>query len=210
MVNINSCLACEKKFCTDVNKENFVLPAINIDVDKVKIIIISEVPPQDSSDYFYAMGNPFYMQTTVQAFQDAGIQVQNITDILDLGVYITTAVKCSKNQYAINAKTIKECSYLLEKELSYFNNVRAYLLMGDVAIKAMNYIGTRLVGKKLIPSGSTYKIRKEAYFLNGKRIFPSYLQTGGNYLIEKSKRIMIAEDIQRAFEFANSPIPADF
>jgi len=33
-----------------------------------------------------------------------------------------------------------------------------------------------------------------------KRVFPTYLQTGGNYLIEKSKRVMIAEDLKEAFE----------
>jgi uracil-DNA glycosylase len=31
-------------------------------------------------------------------------------------------------------------------------------------------------------------------------LFPSYLQTGKNYLIEKAKRKMIAEDIKEAME----------
>ena len=72
--------------------------------------------------------------------------------------------------------------------------------MGDVAIKAFYYITKRKTGKRVIPSGSTYKIRKEKYYYEDQRVFPSYLQTGKNYLIEKSKRKMIADDIKNAFD----------
>ena len=36
--------------------------------------------------------------------------------------------------------------------------------------------------------------------LDGIRVLPSYLQTGKSYLIEKSKRRMIAEDLRTALE----------
>lgn len=39
---------------------------------------------------------------------------------------------------------IKTCSYLLEKELALFPNVKVYMLMGDVAIKAFNNISRRV------------------------------------------------------------------
>lgn len=87
---------------------------------------------------------------------------------------------------------------MLEKELAVFPNIEVYMLMGDVAIKAFNYISKKLTGKNTVPSGSTYKLRKEKFFFNGKRVFPSYVQTGQNYLIEKSKRVMIAEDLAEA------------
>ena len=58
-------------------------------------------------------------------------------------MYLTTAVKCGKTGYGIATNTIKECSSLLEKELALFPNVKAFLLMGDVAIKAVNYIAQR-------------------------------------------------------------------
>jgi uracil-DNA glycosylase len=64
----------------------------------------------------------------------------------------------------------------------------------------MNCIAKKNLDKKLIPGGSTYKIRKNKYFYKQLRVFPSYLQTGKSYLIEKSKRKMIAEDIKAAFE----------
>jgi uracil-DNA glycosylase len=91
---------------------------------------------------------------------------------------------------------------LLEKEVSLFPNVKVFLLMSGVAIKAMNSIWKKQTGKKVIPAGSTYKIRKEAYYYDGKRVFPSYTPTGKNFLIEKAKQRMIAEDIKEALRFA--------
>jgi uracil-DNA glycosylase len=72
------------------------------------------------------------------------------------------------------------------------------LLMGDVAIKAINTIAERTREGRVIPAGSTYKIRGREYFFQGKRAFPSYLQAGPSFFIEKSKRKMIAEDIASA------------
>ena len=86
--------------------------------DDVTIALISEAAPPDRGDYYYAPGDPLFQQTTVAAFRDAGADVASIQDILDLGVYLTTAVKCGKTGYGIKAGTIKECSYLLERELA--------------------------------------------------------------------------------------------
>lgn len=132
------------------------------------------------------------------AFQDAGAAVESVQDILDLGVYLTTAVKCGKTGYGIQAGAIVECSRILEQELALFPNVQAYLLMGDVAIKAVNAIAKRAGQGRVIPAGSTYKIRGVEYFFRGKRAFPSYLQAGPSFFIEKSKRQMIAADIAAA------------
>ena len=97
-----------------------------------------------------------------------------------------------------SADTIRECSLLLEKELRLFPKVKVLMLMGDVAIKALNYIAQRAGEKRVIPAGSTYKIRGERYFFRGMRVFPSYLQAGPSFFIEKSKRRMVAEDIAAA------------
>ena len=113
-------------------------------------------------------------------------------------MYLTTAVKCGKTGYGVKAGTVKECSYILEKELALFPNVKVFLLMGDVAIKAINYVAIRDGEGRVIPAGSTYKIRGHEYFYRGKRVFPSYLQAGPSFFIEKSKRRMIAQDIAEA------------
>jgi uracil-DNA glycosylase len=189
---------CAQFPCADVRHECYVVPDVDVRPEDISIIMISEAAPADLADYYYAAGNPLFAQTTVQAFRDAGADVSSVPDILGLGVYLTTAVKCGKTGYGIKAGTVKECARLLEQELALFPQVKAYLLMGDVAIKAANTIAGRAGQARAIPAGSTYKIRGPAYFLRGKRAFPSYLQAGPSFFIERSKRKMIAEDIAAA------------
>jgi len=184
--------------CRDINKNSHLIPNVEIEPEKIRVIMISEAPPEDVSDYFYAQGNPFYTQTTIQAFNDAGLDASSMKDVLNLGVYVTTAIKCAKTAYSVSAETMENCSRILEKEIDLFPKIKSILLMGDTAIKSANLIAKRSTGKKIIPSGSTYKIRKDKYFYKQLRVFPSYLQTGKSYLIEKSKRKMIAEDIKAA------------
>jgi hypothetical protein len=74
------------------------------------------------------------------------------------------------------------------------------MLMGDFAIKAMNYIWKRKYKEQIIPAGSTYKIRSGNYKANGIYFFPSYTQTGDSFGLEKSKVVMITEDIKRAMK----------
>jgi uracil-DNA glycosylase len=184
--------------CSDVDKNSYIIPPAEIDIAKIKVLMITEAPPDNRADYFYAAGRPFYLQTTLQAFKDAGANVASMKDIIDLGVYITTAIKCAKSQYAISTETMKNCAVLLEKEVALFPNVKVFLLGGDVAIKMMNDIWKRQTGKRVIPAGSTYKIRGQKYYAGDKRVLPSYTPAGKNFLIEKSKRKMVAEDIREA------------
>ncbi len=197
-MRVNRKIACREFPCGDVKRECYVVPNVDVKPEDISIILIAEAAPPNLGDYYYAKGNPLFQQTTVQAFKDAGADVSSVRDILNLGVYLTTAVKCGKTGYGIATSTIKECSLLLEKELALFPNVKAFLLMGDVAIKAVNYIAQRAGAGRVIPAGSTYKIRGQKYFWNGRRAFPSYLQAGPSFFIEKSKRKMIAEDIAEA------------
>jgi len=200
---------CETFPCNDVKHESYVVPYVAVDPDAVSIILISEAAPQDPHDFYYAKGDPLFQRTTVQAFQDAGAAVSSIQDILDLGVYLTTAVKCGKTGYGIKAATVKQCSLLLERELALFPNVKAFLLMGDVAIQAINAISIRAGEGRAIPVGSTYKIRGRQYFFRGMQASPSYLQAGPSFFIEKSKRRMIAEDIGSALSLVNRANFAD-
>lgn len=198
MIQVNECIGCDGFPCEDVRHENFIVPPVELDPDSISILLISEAAPPDLNDYYYADGDPLFRQTTVQAFNDAGVDVSSIEDILHSGVYLTTAVKCGKTGYGIKASTIKECSLILEEEIALFPNVEALLLMGDVAIKAINYIAKRAGEGRAIPAGSTYKIRGGEFYFRGKRAFPSYTQAGPSFFIEKSKRRMIAEDIATA------------
>ena len=201
-MRVSDCVACKAFPCIDVIHECHLVPAIAVDPDQVRIVLVSEASPVDVDDYYYADGKPLFQETTVLAFNDAGAEVSSIHDILKTGVYLTTAVKCGKTGYGIKANTIKECSTLLEEELGLFPDIRAILLMGDVAIRALNYISTRHGEGRVIPSGSTYKIRGGKYYFRNARVLPSYLQAGPSFFIEKSKRRMIAEDIRAALAIA--------
>ena len=193
---------CKGFPCTDARHECYVAPNLEVQPERVRIVLISEAAPADPGDYYYAPGEALFAQTTVQAFQDAGAPVASMQDILGLGVYLTTAVKCGKTAYGVQASTIDECSRLLEHELALFPHVQAYLLMGDVAMRAVNLIAKRAGQARVIPAGSTYKIRGQDYFFRGQRALPSYLQVGPSFFIEKSKRKMIAEDIAAALRLA--------
>ncbi len=201
-MRVSECVKCGAFRCSDVRRDRYIVPEIRVKPEAISILLVSEAAPENSGDHYYAGGNPLFERTTVQAFQDAGADVSSIQDIVKRGVYLTTAVKCGKTGYGIRTDTIRECSFLLEKELLLFPKARALMLMGDVAIKALNCIAQRAGEKRVIPAGSTYKIRGQAYFFRGMRVFPSYLQAGPSFFIEKAKRRMIAEDIAAALQVA--------
>lgn len=194
-----------QKTCKDVNLEAFC-PVVDINAENVKLIMISEALPRDIQDYFYSGDSASFFQTTQMAFADAGFEIKHPSEFIEKGIYLTTAIKCTKKDYLVSADTIKNCSFPLEKELEVFGNVRVIMCMGDFSIKAVNYIYKRKFGVKVIPAGSTYKIRNQKYIHNGIRFYPSYTQTGDSFNIEKSKRRMIAEDIRSAIEYLNQDI----
>jgi uracil-DNA glycosylase len=199
-MKISEKMGCINFPCSDIDKNSYILPTAEINADDIRIIMIAEAPPNDKADYFYADGKPFYLETTLQAFRDAGTEVSSMRNILELGVYITTAIKCGKTQYAVSPNTMKNCSVILEQEISLFPNIKVFMLMGGVAIKIMNGIWKKETGKRVIPAGSTYKTRGQAYYYKDRRVFPSYTPAGKNFLIEKSKRRMVAEDIREALK----------
>ena len=202
-MRVNQCVRCSAFPCIDVRHDAYIVPDIEVQPDQVSLVLISESAPKDMDDFYYAEGKPLFQKNTLEAFNAAGIQVDTFQELLEMGIYFTTAVKCGKTGYGIKAATIKECSLILERELDLFPEVEAFLLMGDVAIKAVNYIAKRTGDGRAIPAGSTYKIRAGEFYFRGARTFPSYLQVGPSFGIEKSKQKMIAEDIAAAMKTSN-------
>lgn len=196
-MKINTQAACSTFPCADVNHAGYYIPQIEVEPAAVTAALISEATAPAPEDGYYA-GCGLFAQTTLLAFRDAGIKADSIEAITARGVYLTTAIKCPKLGYTIQTGTIKTCSVLLEQELAQFPNIRVYLLMGDAAIKALNEIARRQGKPRPVPAGATYKIRSGEFHYNGARVFPSYLQAGPSFFIEKSKRKMIAEDIAAA------------
>ena len=174
----------------------------NIEIDPltIKAIMINEVVPSDALQDFYGVPDADYLKTTIPLFQGAGAEVKSIQDILQMGIYITNAVKTPKTKYAIEKNSIQDSLPYLEAELSLFPNVKVIMLMGDVAKKAFNMITKKATKKNVIPTVSTYKLRTTEIYYKGIRVMPSYIMTGGNILIEKSKVAMATEDIATMLE----------
>lgn len=198
-MNIKSQL---QQLCGDT--EFLRLNDINIEPDTIRAIMINEVVPVDSGDDFYGKPDSAYMSTTIPLFRKAGIEVNSIHEILNFGIYITNAVKTPKSEYAVSKDSIEESLPYLEKELELFPNLQVVMLMGDVAKKAFNMISKKATGKNAVPSISTYKLRSTEIFHNGWRILPSYIMTGQNLLIEKSKFQMASEDIALMYRLINN------
>ena len=168
---------------------------IDIDPLTIKAIMINEVVPSDPVQDFYGAPDADYLKTTIPLLQGARTAVSSIQDILQLGIYITNAVKAPKTEYVIDKSSIENSLPYLEAELSLFPNIKVIMLMGDVAKKAFNMITKKATKKNAIPAVSTYKLRSSEIYYKGIRVMPSYIMTGGNILIEKSKVTMATEDI---------------
>ena len=169
----------------------------NIDIDpaSIRAIMVNEIVPDDPTQDFYGTSGEQYLSTTIPLFQKAGLPVETVEDILHMGIYLTNAVKTPKDGYTVEKASMEESLPYLEKELSLFPHVQVIMLMGDVAKKMVNQIARKTTKRNPIPSGATYKLRAQAFYWGQIRVMPSYIMTGGNILIEKSKVAMAAEDI---------------
>ncbi len=188
--------------CAEARQESYLVPRLDLAPPSIRLMLISETAPADPVDDYYASGDALFARTTLQAFREAGLKVDSIQELISRGIYLTTAVKCGKYDYAVATSTISHCSTLLEREIKLFPNLKAFLLMGDVAIKAINAVARRQGEPRVIPAGSTYKIRGGEFTFHGIRAFPSYLQAGPSFGIEKSKQRMIAQDIAAGLNVA--------
>ena len=173
---------------------------IDIDPLTIKAIMINEVVPSDPVQDFYGAPDTDYLKTTIPLLQGAGTAVSSIQEILQLGIYITNAVKAPKTEYVIDKSSIENSLPYLEAELSLFPNIKVIMLMGDVAKKAFNMIAKKSTKKNVIPAVSTYKLRNSEIYYADIRVMPSYIMTGKNILIEKSKATMATEDIATMLE----------
>ena len=186
-----------QQLCGDT--QNLRLNDVNIEPETIRAIMINEVVPSCPEEDFYGKQDSAYMSTTIPLFRKAGIEVNSIQDILDHGIYITNAVKTPKSEYAVSKESIEDSLPYLEKELALFPNAKVIMLMGDVAKKAFNMICKKATKKNAVPSISTYKLRNTEIFYNGIRIMSSYIMTGQNILIEKSKFQMASKDIETMY-----------
>ena len=200
MIKIKEYLS-ETAIKNNLEPNTLQFPDCEINPEKIKVIMINEVVPKNPDDWFYSKTQDAEnRKTALGLFETAGISVKSMRDILDLGIYITTALKTPKTGYTAAPDVIKAQIPILESELALFPNLKLIMLMGDVAIKTFNKIAKAKTKKNIIPAESTYKIRNNIYYYGDIRVFPSYIMTGKNLLIEPFKRDTISEDIKKMLE----------
>jgi len=190
----------------EVEKREQILayyPELEINPESIKIVMINEIVADQPENDFYSMSQEKspYIEAAQHLFSQAGIQIESIEDLLKMGIYVTSAIKLPKTETTINNEQIKQSCPILESELELFPSVQAIMLNGDVPKKVFNNITKKQTGKNAVPATSTYKLRNSEVFYGQVRIFPAYIMTGKNILIEKSKVVMTAEDIQKMLAF---------
>jgi hypothetical protein len=173
-------------------------PRLPADPTSVRIVLISECAAPEARDDYGGSPDSVFDATTLAAFAAGGLPVGSIDELAARGIHLTTAIRHPKRGPRITAGTVCDHAPVLADELAQLPGPVTYLLMGDVAIAAVNCIARQRTGRRAIPAGSTYRIRGGDYRLDGVRLLPSYLQAGPAWYIEASKRAMIAEDIATA------------
>src|SRR5512134_2314203 len=150
------------------------LPA-GVEPAAIRMVAVCEALTESGDDFLSAPRDSMFVSNLVAAFQSGGAEIVSVEDLVDLGVYLTVAVKTPKVTSAISTASINEHAPLLAAELDALPNVRVVVLMGDVAIKAMNAIAVQRRQERVIPPGSTYKLRDGEYRYGAVRVLPSYL-----------------------------------
>ena len=172
-----------------------------LDPQSIKVIMINEVVPRNPEDWFYSeTPDPENRRNALGLFEGAGVPVKSMRDILDLGIYITAALKTPKVGYTADPEVIKAQLPLLEAELSLFPDLKVVMLMGDVAIKMVNMIAKAKTKKNACQAGAEGRRKhwnNHEFYWGDIRVFPSYIMTGKDLLIEPFKRDTIMEDIRR-------------
>ena len=203
MTDIKNCLS-EIALKNGLDTKTLQFPDCALDPAKIKVMMINEVVPKNPEDWFYSETNdPENRRNALGLFNAAGVSVKNMRDILDLGIYITAALKTPKESYTADPEAIKAQLPLLEAEIGLFPNLKLIMLMGDVAIKMFNMITKAKTKKNACPTGSAGRRRhwnNEKFYWDNIRVFPSYIMTGKNLLIEPFKRDTITDDIRRMME----------
>ncbi|MGM0215718.1 uracil-DNA glycosylase [Enterococcus sp. AZ109] len=195
----------EKYYREEASQILGYFPTQTIDPRMIRAVMINEVAAKKPIEDFYSLEEKSeYVQSAVAIFQQAEVKVQTIDDILNLGIYITNAIKLPKTASTISNERIEYFLPILKTELELFPNVKVIMLMGDVARKSFNMIAKANTKKNALPSGSTYKLRHKEWYYQGIRILPAYILTGKNLKIERSKSIMSAEEVRKMLEIIHS------
>lgn len=103
---------------------------VEVNPEIIRAIMINEVVPSCPEDDFYGKPDAAYMSTTIPLFRKAEIEVNSALDILNKGIYITSAVKMPKTEYTVSKESIEEKSALSGKRTCIVSQCQGYYAYG--------------------------------------------------------------------------------
>ena len=65
-MRVSKCVRCKEFPCGDVKHECYIVPDINLKLNNISMVMISEAAPPDPRDYYYAKGEALFQQTNDQ------------------------------------------------------------------------------------------------------------------------------------------------
>lgn len=168
-----------------------------VNCQAVRLLLLTDGYPPDPHQHFvFSDVETLAWQNTRGILSSLGVEANSFQEVLDHGVLITPSLDIVVPPKVTAVETARAAERL-EALLRLLPNLAAIGLMGDVAIATFNQMHRQAAGRRLIPPGSTYKLRRQDFFWGKVQVFPSYLHTGKSYLIERSKRRMVADDMKR-------------
>lgn len=179
--------------CSAFDGLSLKLPLSAQERASIHTVILNEVvPPEVENDFYYSQFATHFI--AIQSlFESAGVKLSCPSDLTDLGVYVTNVIKNPKKKSSVLTEEIQESLPDLHSEINLFPKLKFIFLAGDVARKAINLLGKKSTGRRILPSSPTYKIRSDVIYWNNIRLIPGYIITGKNPQIERSKREMNIE-----------------
>jgi hypothetical protein len=72
-VRSGSLLTCDGMPCADVDHGSHVVPEIELDPGRIRILMVSEAAPAHVEDWFYSGPDALFAEVTVEAFCDNAI-----------------------------------------------------------------------------------------------------------------------------------------
>ena len=99
----------------DLDPNILQFPDCEVNPANIKVVMINEVVPKNPNDWFYSDSpDPENKKTAFGLFEGAGVHVKSMRDVLNMGIYITTALKTPKEGYTADPDALKAQLPLLE------------------------------------------------------------------------------------------------
>jgi|GEM_PF-5013987 len=172
-----------------------------VDPAGVRVLILTDACPEDAREHFTASDpdTPAW-QNTQQLFAAAGLQVGCYQDLLEHGIAMETCLDGLRPR-RLSPFHLSSGAARIEAMLGRFPNLKALMLMGEVAIRCFHHLTRpRWSSRRQRSSEHEYQIRGVESFLGPVQVFPSYLHTAAGFLQERARCRTVIEQLETVMQ----------